>query len=182
MHYPGRFRQPGHSILPLGAHPHWEDDAKFGSRLINARSETVASKPSFRSAFKNRRCLIPTTGFFEWKREGDRKRPYLIGMRDGEPFAFAGIWERWTDPEGYIIETCAILTTSSNELVGEIHNRMPVILSPGDYNRWLAGDTALEPLADLHKPYPATLMITREVTDLVNNPRCDAPECIQAVN
>ncbi|MHB9030696.1 MAG: SOS response-associated peptidase, partial [Candidatus Latescibacterota bacterium] len=99
-----------------GLIPHWSDDAAIGSRLINARSETVRTKPSFRSAFKYRRCLIPTTGFFEWKREGSHKHPNFIGMKDDDLFAFAGIWERWIAPDGTEIETCAILTTESNKL------------------------------------------------------------------
>jgi putative SOS response-associated peptidase YedK len=169
-------------LFRWGLIPHWAEDAKIGDRLINARSETVRTKPSFRSAFKYRRCLIPTTGFFEWKREGTRKRPHFIGMKDDEPFAFAGIWERWTAPDGTEVETCAILTTESNELVGSIHNRMPVILHPDNYDRWLDPGVPPESLEELLIPYPSELMDTREVSNLVNNARCDAPECIQPVD
>ncbi|MHB9029622.1 MAG: SOS response-associated peptidase [Candidatus Latescibacterota bacterium] len=169
-------------LFRWGLIPHWSDDASIGSRLINARSETMRTKPSFRSAFKHFRCLIPTTGFFEWKREGTRKRPHFIGMKDGDPFAFAGIWERWADPEGNTVETCAILTTSANDLVGTIHDRMPVILHPEDYDRWLDPAIPAESLEALLVPYPADLMATREVSNMVNNARCDAPECIQAVD
>jgi len=164
-----------------GLIPHWAEDSAVGARLINARSETVSTKPAFRSAFKRRRCLIPSTGFFEWKREGKQKLPHFIGMKNKEPFAFAGIWERWTDPDGRAVDTCAILTTASNDLVGLIHNRMPVILKPEDYGRWI--DTAVSPesLEALLVPYPADLMKTCEVSRLVNDARCDAPECIQFV-
>jgi putative SOS response-associated peptidase YedK len=170
------------NIFHWGLIPSWSDDPKIGNRLINARAETVATKPSFRSAFKNRRCLIPTSGFFEWKRSEKRKRRYLIGMRNREPFAFAGIWEHWMDQEEHTVETCAIITTTSNELVGTIHNRMSVILHPEDNSCWLDMDTPVDTLKTLLKPYPAELMEAHEVTGLVNNPHCDKPECILSVD
>jgi putative SOS response-associated peptidase YedK len=176
--------ETGKRILRLfrwGLIPQWAEDPAIGSRLINARSETARTRPAFRSAYKKRRCLIPTTGFFEWKREGTRKRPHFIGMKDDAPFAFAGIWERWSDPDGHAVETCAILTTASNELVGSIHNRMPVILNPAVYDRWLDPDLPPESLEELLVPYPPGLMAVREVSARVNNARCDIPECIQAV-
>ena len=165
-----------------GLIPGWAKDPKIGNRLINARSETVETKPAFRSAFKYRRCLIPSSGFFEWKRIEKRKHPYFIGISNGEPFAFAGIWEHWTDPDGKAVETCAILTTTCNDLVGDIHNRMPVILKSGDYDLWLNPEAPVDALKNLMKPFPAELMETHEVTNLVNNPRCNTPECIIPVH
>jgi putative SOS response-associated peptidase YedK len=165
-----------------GLIPSWADDPTIGNRLINARSETVATKPSFRSAFKYRRCLIPSNGFFEWKRIEKRKCPYFIRMSNGEPFAFAGIWEHWTDPDGKAVETCTILTTTCNDLVGDIHNRMPVILNPEDYDLWLNPEAPEDALKTLMKPFPAEFMDVHEVTDLINNPRYDAPDCTIAVH
>jgi putative SOS response-associated peptidase YedK len=125
-----------------GLVPHWSKDPHDGPPLFNARAETLAQKPSFRDAFRTRRCLIPANGFYEWKAEGKKKRPYLIRMSDERPFAFAGLWERWERAEPPI-ESCTIITTEPNDLVRDIHNRMPVILEPADYARWL--DPALSP-------------------------------------
>jgi putative SOS response-associated peptidase YedK len=119
-----------------GLIPAWADDTSIGNRLINARAETVSTKPAFRQAFRYRRCLIPADGLYEWKKEGNKKKPVYIGRKDGEPFAFAGLWEEW-EREGEIIETFTIITTEPNELMAEYHDRMPVILDRKDYDLWL---------------------------------------------
>lgn len=147
--------------MKWGLIPFWAKDASIGNRLINARGESAAEKPAFRAAFKTRRCLVPTDGFYEWKKqEGTRKQPYLVRNADGSPFAFAGLWERWTGPEGEIIESCTILTTDANDLTRPIHDRMPVILHPKDYDLWLdpeVKDPAL--LKPLLRPYPSEEMV-----------------------
>jgi putative SOS response-associated peptidase YedK len=124
-----------------GLIPHWAKDDKMAARMINARCESIAEKPAFRAAFKYRRCLVPANGFYEWKKEKSGKRPFLFGMAGDEIFAFGGIWERWKSPEGRAIESCSIITTESNDLLKEIHDRMPLIIRPEDYGLWLDPDT-----------------------------------------
>ena len=119
----------GGEYMRWGLIPLWAKDMSIGSRMINARSETVAEKPSFRNALRRRRCLVLADGFYEWQRVGKSKRPMRIVMRSGEPFAFAGLWETWKDPEGTVIPSCTIITTTPNDLLRPIHNRMPVILN-----------------------------------------------------
>ncbi len=169
-------------MLRWGLIPSWADDPGIGSRMINARSETVAEKPSFRRAFKERRCLVPADGFYEWKRTDNGKQPYYLRMKDGRPFAFAGLWESWNGGEGYGIRSCTILTTDANELVGEVHHRMPVILAPEDHDLWLDPDMReadlLLPLLD---PYTADAMEAYPVSRFVNNPSNDAPACTKPV-
>jgi putative SOS response-associated peptidase YedK len=171
-----------------GLIPSWAKDAKMGATLINARSETVAAKPSFRSAAKQRRCLIPADGFYEWKAvEGSKsKQPYLIGLADGELFAFAGLWEQWKDPQAGAdsapIETCTILTTEANELLKPLHDRMPVILDRHDYQQWLDPRIQkFDPLVPLMRSYPSEKMRFFPVSTRVNSPRNDLPECAQAI-
>jgi putative SOS response-associated peptidase YedK len=125
--------------LRWGLIPAWAKDPKIGYKLINARAETVAEKPSFRNAFRQQRCLIPADGFYEWQQvEGNRhKQPYFIGLQHELPFAFAGLYERWDSPDGETIDTCTIITTAANEAIAPIHNRMPVILAPQEYSQWL---------------------------------------------
>lgn len=120
-----------------GLIPSWAKDAKLAAKMINARAETVAEKPAFRSPFRSRRCLIIADGFYEWKKLDRGKQPYLMRMADGGPFAFAGLWERWHDPTGQVIESATLITTEPNELLREIHDRMPVILDRCDYETWL---------------------------------------------
>ena len=140
-------------MLRWGLIPAWADDPSIGNRMINARSETVAEKPSFRKAFKDRRCLVLTDGFYEWQRTPDGKQPYYIHMKDGSPFAFAGLWESWRDGEE--IRSCTIITTEANQLVGEVHSRMPVILPPEDYEVWLDPEfEEKEALTSLLRPLP----------------------------
>jgi len=173
----------GRRVLKMfgwGLVPSWAKDASIGSRLINARSETAAEKPAFRSAFRNRRCLIPTTGFYEWKRSGSAKQPYFIHLRDGGLFAFAGLWDRWKGEEDRETrETCTILTCQPNELMSSIHNRMPVILDPVDYSLWLdPGVTDKNALRPFLKPYPSERMVAYPVSTYVNKPGHDDPACI----
>lgn len=163
-----------------GLVPSWAEDQKIGSRLINARGETVAEKPSFRSAFRRRRCLIPASGFFEWHRAGSQRIPYLLHMKDGRPFALAGLWERWQSPEGTPLETCTILTTEANEVVAELHDRMPVILPPARFDEWLQrsplGDDRLQQLLT---PFPAAKMESFQVSQQVNRAGNDDPSLIE---
>ena len=165
--------------LRWGLIPSWARDEKIGNSLINARSETVAEKPAFRAAFKKRRCLIPTTGFYEWvATAGKKKQPLHIRLIDGQPFALAGLWERWTDAEGAVVESCTILTTTANHLMRPFHDRMPVILAPADYETWLDPQTPVEALQALLRPYPAEGMVAVPVGSYVSNPRHEGPQCL----
>jgi putative SOS response-associated peptidase YedK len=169
------------SALLWGLIPSWSKDAGMGARMINARAETVAQKPSFRGAFRHRRCLIPADGFYEWKKAGGKtKQPFYIGLHDERPFAFAGLWEHWEAPDGSAIESCTIITTEANDLLHDVHDRMPVILSDEDYDRWIEPQTSNgDELQQLLRPYPSELMACRPISTLVNNPKNDAPECIE---
>lgn len=164
-----------------GLIPSWAKDPNIGSRMINARSESAAEKPSFRAAFKRRRCLIPASGFYEWQQLGDRKQPIFIHASDESLLGLAGLWELWQSSDGSAVETCTILTTEPNELMAPIHNRMPVIIAAEDYSMWL--DPGPQPLDALHlmRPYPAGEMEAYPVSTAVNNPRNDAAACIQPV-
>jgi putative SOS response-associated peptidase YedK len=164
-----------------GLIPSWAKDPAIGSRLINARTETLAEKPSFRSAYKYHRCLIFADGFFEWQAFSGTsgKIPHHIRLKSGKPFAFAGLWEHWQSPDGSEIKSATIITTSPNELMTPIHNRMPVILQHEAYSRWL-DPTPLSPvdLNSLLIPYPAGEMIAYPVSTLVNSPANDLPEVL----
>jgi putative SOS response-associated peptidase YedK len=167
-------------LLRWGLVPGWAKDPAMGSRLINARAETVAEKPSFRSAFKRRRCLIPADGYYEWQKTGSRKQPFFIRLKDERAFAFAGLWESWDKGGEGPLETCTIITTESNELTADIHPRMPVILDPRDYPVWL--DPAVDDrrqLEPLLKPYAASDMQLDPVSIYVNSPRNEGPDCIR---
>ena len=169
------------TLLRWGLVPRWAKDPAVGNRLINARAETVAEKPSFREAFARRRCLVPLDGFYEWSRRGERKRPFYFHLRDGEPFAVAGLWEAW-EGEGGVLETCTLLTTGANELLAGYHDRMPVILSPDDYDLWLDADVRRpELLLPLLRPYPSDEMGAYAVSPLVNSPSNDGPRCVESV-
>lgn len=148
------------TFVRWGLIPSWAKDISIGNSLINARSETAAEKPSFRSAFKRRRCVIPSGGFYEWQRQdGKRKQPWYFRMADGSPVSIAGLWEHWQGSDGQIIESCSILTTSANELMAPIHDRMPVILSHEDHATWLNPKlTDGAPLKALCRPCPADLL------------------------
>lgn len=127
-------------LLRWGLVPHWAKDPTIGAKLSNARGETIAEKPSFRDAFKRRRCLVPADGFYEWKTEGRIKQPYYFSMKSGEPFALGGVWESWRAPDGSLLRTCCLITTGPNEIMRPVHDRMPVIVAPDDYEEWLTGD------------------------------------------
>ncbi len=167
-------------FLRWGLIPSWSIDATIGARLINARAETVAEKPSFRSAFRHRRCLIPADGFYEWQRQDGQKQPFYFHLQDHQPFAFAGLWEQWQSPDGKVLETCTILTTAANEILEPVHNRMPVILPPEDYNTWL--DPELQTASQLQpllRPYPSDQMVAYPVSRAVNRTSVDDSNCIQ---
>jgi putative SOS response-associated peptidase YedK len=163
-----------------GLVPFWAKDPKVGNRLINARAETLATKPAFRESLRERRCLIPADGFYEWEQQGRRKQPWYIRMQDGRPFAFAGLWDRWRPADGERrLETCTIVTAASNDLVGRIHDRMPVILPPAAYGLWLDPNTHdVAPLQALLRPYPADDMVAFPIGTRVNNPANDTPDII----
>ena len=160
-----------------GLVPRWAKDPAIGNRMINARSETLADKPSFRTALKKHRCLLPADGFYEWKQTASgAKQPIHIGMKDGAPFAFAGLFERWLSPAGEVLDTCTIITTRSNALLSPLHDRMPVIVAPVAFDRWL--DVANEDTAELFAPYPADAMTYYPVSVRVNSVRNDDAKLI----
>ena len=179
--------------LQWGLVPPWSKDGKSAYSMINARAETVHEKPSFRSPFRSRRCLIVADGFYEWVREGKVKRPFYITMADDQPFCMAGIWESWTGGEK-VVQSVAVLTTSANGLMARIHDRMPVIIPPSEFHRWLEADvppakkndpetesraaSATAALQELLRPFPEEAMAAREVSTLVNSVRNESPDCI----
>ena len=171
-------------ILRWGLIPHWAKDPAIGSRMINARSETIQEKVSFRNAFKQRRCLILADGFYEWQkpsRRGVPKVPFYFQLTDGAPFTFAGIWETWHSPEGDAFRTCSIITCPPNDLVAGVHNRMPVILDKTTCWGWLA-DQPADALQAMLIPYPTEKMRSHAVGLTVNNPRNDTVECVQPLS
>ena len=165
-------------IARWGLIPSWAKDPSIGSRMINARAESVAEKPAFRAAFRARRCLVPASGFFEWARRGSGpKQPYLIRRKDGAPMDLAGLWEHWTDPKtGEVVTSCTILTCAPNALMAELHDRMPVILDPADYAAWL--DPSRGGL-ELLRPCPEAWLEAVPVSTRVNSPRNDDPSILQ---
>jgi putative SOS response-associated peptidase YedK len=165
--------------MQWGLIPSWAKDPAIGNRMINARAETVATKPAFRVALRKRRCLIPADGFYEWQQVGRRKQPVYITLKAREPFSFAGLWESWTSPDGEEVRTCTIITTEANDLLKPIHDRMPVILTREAERVWL--DPSMqepERLLPLLKSYPAEDMEYYAVSRLVNSPHNDAPDCV----
>jgi putative SOS response-associated peptidase YedK len=177
----GRSRQL--EWMQWGLIPSWAKDPTIGNKLINARGETVSEKPSFRAAFKRRRCLIPADGFYEWQRTEGKKQPYYFYLAENQPFAFAGLWEHWQDANGSEIHTCTIITTTANDLMEPIHDRMPVILEPEDYDQWL--DLELQDpgqLQSLLRPYLLSNLRCHAVSPKVNRPQSDDPECIEPMS
>jgi putative SOS response-associated peptidase YedK len=167
-------------LFRWGLVPFWAKDASIGARIINARSESVAEKPAFRTPFKNRRCLVPADGFYEWKRSGRLKQPYFFHMADGRVFAFAGLWDHWVGPDDRTIESVTLLTAEANELVAPVHERMPVILAEQDYDLWL--DTTVkkpELLKPLLRAYPAGDMHRYPVSSRVNKPDGSGADLIE---
>jgi putative SOS response-associated peptidase YedK len=160
------------ALLRWGLVPFWAKDPKFGYSTINARAEEAAAKPAFRDALKKRRCLVPADAFYEWQRiDPKNKKPFAFAMKSGEPYAFAGLWDRWQGKENETLETFTILTTDPNELMEPVHNRMPVIVEPKDYERWLDPETKDRPPVDLLRPYPAERMRSWPVDQRVGNVR-----------
>ena len=167
------------SLARWGLIPSWASDASIGSKTINARSETVLSKPAFRDAFSSRRCLLPADGFFEWRRSGREKQPFHFGMQDDSLFAFAGLWDRWSDPAGAVIESCSILTTTPNSLLADMHDRMPAILRPEHYDLWLdPGFKDVKALAEFLAPFDAGKMRRFPVSTRINAVTNDDPDCV----
>jgi putative SOS response-associated peptidase YedK len=166
-----------------GLVPRWAKDPSIGAKLINARGETIADKPSFRTAYRRHRCLVPADGFYEWQPVGGgaapHKQPMHIGMKDGAPFGFGGLFERWLSADGEVLDSCTIVTTEANALLRPIHDRMPVIIAPGAYARWL--DPAGADVLDLIAPYPAAAMAAYPVSTRVNNVRHDDATLLEAV-
>ncbi len=173
------------SLIRWGLIPSWSKDAKAGYKMINARAETVADMPAFRDPFRSRRCLVPADGFYEWTKQGKQKSPFCFSMADDSVFAFAGIWDRWRDPnkmnpDKEWIETCSIITTSANALLSGIPDRMPVILKRDDYDLWLdPGFKKVDALRDLLKPFPADAMRHYRVSTRVNSVKNDDPACAE---
>jgi putative SOS response-associated peptidase YedK len=167
------------TLFRWGLIPHWAKDPAIGNKMINARAETAAEKPSFRSPFRTRRCIIPASAFFEWKKEGKQKIPYCIRNRDKTPLALAGLWDNWQGPEG-VIESCSILTTEANEAVATLHNRMPVVLSRQAIEPWLdPGIKDVPLLKALLEPYPSESLKIYQVDPLVNAPQNDVLRCVE---
>ncbi|MEI2397820.1 SOS response-associated peptidase [Paenibacillus sp. FSL R7-0297] len=168
--------------LRWGLVPFWAKDDKIGSKMINARAETVSEKPAFKRLLKSKRCIIPADGFYEWKKDGTSKQPYRILMSDGSLFSFAGLYDTWEDPEGKKLSTCTIITTTPNSLMEDIHDRMPVILRPEDEADWLGRDNDdVESLLKLLKPYDAAKMRAYKVPSAVGNVRNNSKELLEDI-
>lgn len=168
------------TLFHWGLIPSWAKDPAIGSRMINARAETVAEKVSFRSAFKRQRCLIPSSGFYEWQRTREGKQPLFIHRADGAPFAMAGLWEQWHGPNGEEIASCTLITCAANDFMRPLHARMPVILQAEDYASWLRREEVRpKDLLPLLEPYPWQGMTFRAVSTYVNNPAHEGEACIQ---
>ncbi len=167
------------ALLRWGLVPFWAKDAKIGYNTINARAEEAATKPAYREALKKRRCLVPADAFYEWQRlDAKSKRPFAFALASGEPYAFAGLWESWRPKDGLPLETFTILTTDPNQLMEPIHNRMPVILEPKDYDRWLEPGDPASPPVDLLRPYASKCMKAWPVSDRVGNVRNNGRELL----
>ena len=170
------------SLVRWGLVPSWSKDISGAARMINARAETADKLPAFRDALRFRRCLVPADGFYEWKKSGKGKQPYCFEVHDGNLFAFAGLWERWKDPAGKILETCAILTTAPNAVTAAVHDRMPVILNQEGYGLWLDPEmNDARTVAELLKPYGASLMRSYPVSSRVNRVANDDEACTAPV-
>lgn len=168
--------------LQWGLVPFWSKDASGGARLANARAEGIATKPSFREAFRKRRCLVPASGFYEWQTVGRQKFPWFFQQRDEAPLLLAGLWEHWRGPAGEVLETCSLITTTPNEVVAPLHDRMPVILQHAAVETWLDPSVnAASVLEPLLAPLPGELMKSTPVSPRMNNVRHESPDCIEPV-
>ena len=169
-------------MMRWGLVPFWAKDPKIGNKTINARAETVQTKPAYRASLKRRRCIVPATGFFEWKRAKDGKIPHFIKMKDDSFFGFAGLYDRWKAPEGSTLVSFTIITTQSNAVMSKIHDRMPVILEPENEDMWLGNQPLdADQLSSVLRPFPARLMEAYEVSTAVNNPTNDFEDIIKPV-
>jgi putative SOS response-associated peptidase YedK len=168
-------------LLRWGLIPFWAKDTKIGYKMINARADGIENKPSFRAAFKRRRCLVPALGFYEWDHKQKTNPPYFIRLKDSDLLAFAGLWEHWQGEGGEIIESCTIVTTEANGLVGTIHDRMPAIIEPGNYADWLTPQFEKDSLLALLQPLPEKKMLAYLVGKGVNNPKNDTLECLAEI-
>jgi putative SOS response-associated peptidase YedK len=166
------------SILRWGLVPSWAGDPSIGNRMINARAETLSEKPAFKKALQSRRCIIPADGFYEWQKTGKAKQPYFIHRPDHAQIGFAGLWETWTDGE-HTIESCTIITTQANDVVRPIHERMPLILAPADYDRWLDPHSTPDQFLPLLRTTDAVGLLATPVSTRVNSPGNDDPGCIE---
>lgn len=170
------------SLVRWGLIPSWVTDSSLAVKVINARSETASTKPAFRDALKFRRCQIPADGFYEWSRTGKGKQPYCFEVNGGQLFGFAGLWDRWRDPSGKTVETCAILTTTPNAVTSAVHDRMPVILDPASYDLWLdPGMREVSTASNLLNPCDARLMGCFPVSTRINHVANDDEECCAPV-
>ncbi|MDW8468794.1 MAG: SOS response-associated peptidase [Burkholderiales bacterium] len=165
------------ALVRWGLVPAWAKDARVGARMINARAETVAEKPAFRAAYRRRRCLVPASGFFEWQARPSGKQPWYVRPRAGELFTFAALWERWSGPEGPL-ETCAIVVTRANEALAPVHDRMPVIVAPEHWQRWLDCSAPTD-VGDLLRPCDPALLVLYPVSGAVNDARRDEPSLVR---
>ena len=169
-------------LFRWGLIPWWATDPAIGNRMINARAETLAEKPAFNNLLGNRHCLVLADGFYEWRKEGKGKVPMRFKLKSGEPFAFAGLWDSWKQPDGSLLRTYTIVTTEPNDVLRPIHDRMPAMLNNDDAQNWLAVDDEIAHALSLLKPYPPEKMEGYQVSPLVNNPRNDLPECVQPIS
>ena len=170
-------------LMKWGLVPFWASDPSIGNRMINARAETLMEKSSFKRLVQTRRCLVPADGFFEWQRDGNKKFPMLIRLKNKEPFAFAGLWDSWRNPQlpEDVLNTFTIITTEPNSMLKQIHNRMPVIYDQPMGKQWLEGVGSTMMLNAILRPWPAQYMVAHEVSKMVNAPANDLPECIVPV-
>ncbi len=161
-----------------GLVPSWAQDVSIGNRMINARAESLREKPAFRNAYRYRRCIVPVSGFYEWKKVGRTKQPYFVRPADDQPIGLAGLWETWRSPDGSELETCTMITTDANATIQPLHSRMAVVLPPDAYDAWLNPDTPLDTLEALLRPAPDNLLIAYPVSPRVNSPTNDDPSLI----
>lgn len=165
-----------------GLVPSWAQDPSIGNRMINARAETLREKPAYRNAYRYRRCIVPVSGFYEWKKVGHTKQPYFVRPADDLPIGLAGLWETWRSPDGSEIETCTIITTDANAVIRPLHDRMAVVLPPDAYELWLRPDSSLAELDALLQPAPEDLLIAYPVSPRVNSPANDDPSLVAPVD
>jgi len=169
------------TMMHWGLVPHWAKDVKIGYRMINARAETLAAKPSFREPFQHRRCIVPASGFYEWKKGAGRRQPYYIQRRDGAPLALAGLWERWENPAqpGEVMESCTIVTTEANRLVAPLHNRMPAILEREEIDAWFSHHQHAKDLHALLRSAAEGVLALYPVSEYVNKPGNEGEACVR---